>query len=96
MSNLVCTLEDQASSTGEIELTNEQLVAIFGANGHPSSSKSNFSHHKSSSVSGSFHKSTSLPHSSDRPVAAKKTFHECFKFSLLIEEKEEIDENWSD
>jgi hypothetical protein len=99
MSNLVCTLEEQASPVGEIELTNEQLVAIFGANGHHSSSKSNFPHNKSSSVSRSCHKSTNVSCSSNRHVVVNDIFHECFKFSfelsIKVDEKEEIDEDWN-
>jgi hypothetical protein len=99
MSNLVCPLEEQASPVREIELTNEQLVAAFGACNHcchHKSSNSNCCHHKNYSC----HKSTSVSCSSDRHVEASETFHECiefsFKLSIKLEVDEEIDDDWDD
>ena len=98
MSNLVCTLGEQASPVGEIELTNEQLVVAFGAHDHCCNHKSSDSkiNHKSNNC----HKSTSVSCSSDRHVEVSETFHECFEFSfklsIRLEVKEEIDDDWND
>jgi hypothetical protein len=86
MSNLVCTLEEQARPVGEIELTNEQLVAAFGSHNH-------CCNHKNCSC----HKST---YSSEKHVEASETFHEYFEFSfklsIKLEVDEEIDDDWND
>lgn len=85
MSNLICTLEDQTKFAGEIELTDAELSAVFGACSSDNDSSCN------SNSNSSCNKKKC--HKSHEEFSKKMSVH--FDFDLDINKEKDISD-WCD